>query len=142
MIIPDVNVLISALRQDATHHAPAVAWLESAVAGPEPLGLTTAVLGGAVRILTHPRVFARPSTLAEVLGRIDDLVATAGVTLVGPGPRHWEIFARLCRDADARGSLVADAQHAAIAIEHGATWVTFDRDFARFDGLHRRTPLD
>ncbi|MCM0640528.1 PIN domain-containing protein [Cellulomonas wangsupingiae] len=40
----------------------------------------------------------------------------------------------LCRAADARGNLVADAQHAAVAIEHGATWVSQDRDFARFPG--------
>ena len=55
-------------------------------------------------------------------------------------PRHWELVARLCREADARGNLVADAQHAAVAIENGATWVSLDRDFARFPGLRWVVP--
>jgi predicted nucleic acid-binding protein len=36
---------------------------------------------------------------------------------------------------------VADAYHAALAIESGAEWVTTNRDFARFPGLHWRHPL-
>jgi uncharacterized protein len=34
-----------------------------------------------------------------------------------------------------------DAWIAAIAIEHGCTLVTTDRDFSRFDGLQWRHPL-
>jgi len=142
VIIPDVNVLIGAFRPDAPAHPAMRAWLERAVADAELLGLTDAVLGGVVRITTNARVFAAPSTLAEVLGQIDALRAADGVVRVTPGPRHWEVFSGLCRSADARGNLVADAQHAAVAVEHGATWVTLDRDFARFPGLRWRTPLD
>lgn len=40
--------------------------------------------------------------------------------------------AQLCRDVKAAGKLVTDAQHAAIAIAAGCTWVTRDQDFARF----------
>jgi len=45
------------------------------------------------------------------------------------------------RDAGARGKLVADAQHAAVAIEHGCTMVSTDSDFDRFPGLRWRHPL-
>jgi predicted nucleic acid-binding protein len=38
----------------------------------------------------------------------------------------------LCEAASARGKLVADAQHAAMALEHGCTWVTRDADFDGF----------
>lgn len=141
MIIPDVNVLIGAFRRDDLHHAALKAWVESAVDDVEPLGLTDAVLGGVVRVMTNARVFVRPSSLDEALGAVAALRGADGVVRVAPGPRHWEILDRLCRDADARGNLVADAQHAAVAIEHGATWVTTDRDFARFPGLRWRTPL-
>jgi toxin-antitoxin system PIN domain toxin len=141
VIIPDVNVLVAAFRRDASGHAALRDWLESAVAGAELLGLTDAVLGGVVRIVTHPRIFVTPSTLAEVLTQIDSLRAADGVVRVTPGPRHWELFEGLCRSGDARGNLVADAQHAAVAVEHGATWVTLDRDFARFPGLRWRSPL-
>ena len=53
----------------------------------------------------------------------------------------WEIFARLYSIARARGKLVADAYHAALAIEHGCEFVTTDGDFARYAGLRWRHPL-
>jgi toxin-antitoxin system PIN domain toxin len=141
VIIPDVNVLIGAMRADSPRHEELAAWLAKAVQRPEPLGLTAAVLGGAVRIVTHPRVFVPPTPLETALAQVATLREAAGTQEVGPGPRHWEIVDRLCREADARGNLVADAQHAAVAIEHGATWVTLDRDFARFSGLTWTSPL-
>jgi len=58
------------------------------------------------------------------------------------GQAHWEIFARLCREAKATGNLVPDAYFAALAIEHGCEWITTDRDYARFPGLRWRHPLD
>lgn len=142
MIIPDVNVLVGAFRADTVHHDQLRAWLEGAVGSPEVVGLTDAVLGGVVRVLTHPRVFARPSSLDEALAHVAGLRAADGVLRVAPGPRHWDVVETLCRAADARGNLVADAQHAAVAVEHGATWITLDRDFARFPGLRWRTPLE
>jgi len=61
--------------------------------------------------------------------------------VVAPGPRHWEIFDRVCRAGDARGNLVPDAYLAALAIESGSEWITVDRDFSRFPGLRWRHPL-
>ena len=45
-------------------------------------------------------------------------------------------------DLDAPPADVPDAYLAALAIEHGATWITTDRGFARFPGLRWRLPLD
>ena len=39
------------------------------------------------------------------------------------------------------GPLVMDAVLAAIAVEHGATLCTTDRDFSRFPGLRWNNPL-
>ena len=33
------------------------------------------------------------------------------------------------------GNRIPDAYHAALAIEHGCTWVTLDRGFAAYSGL-------
>lgn len=142
MILPDVNVLVGAFRADAPQHGALRAWLEGAVADPEDLGLTDAVLAGTVRVLTHPRVFARPTPLDVALGQVADLLAADGVVRITPGPRHWALVDELCRAADARGNLVPDAAHAAVAVEHGALWVTLDRDFARFPRLRWASPLD
>lgn len=48
----------------------------------------------------------------------------------------------LCRRFSARGDLVADAYHAALAIETGSEWITTDRDCSRFAGLRFRHPLE
>lgn len=58
-----------------------------------------------------------------------------------PRPRHWGIFVDPCRAANAKGDLVPDAYHAALAIEHACDWVTTDRDFALFPGLRWHHPL-
>jgi uncharacterized protein len=58
-----------------------------------------------------------------------------------PGQRHWEIFTRLCREANAKGNLVPDAYLAALAIESGSEWMTTDRDYGRFPGLRWRDPV-
>jgi len=142
VIIPDVNVLVGAFRSDGHEHTRLAAWLETTVAGPELLALSDAVLGGTVRVLTHPKVFALPTPLPVVLDQIASLQAADGVVRVSPGPRHWHLFTQLCRASNARGNIVADAQHAALALEHSALWVTLDRDFSRFAGLRWASPLD
>jgi|SRR5688572_27492835 len=142
MILPDVNVLVYAFREDAPRYVDYREWLRSSVASREAFGLSELVLSGVVRVLTHPRVFAPATPLDRAIEFADALRSQPNAVLVTPGPRHWEIFTHLCRAADARGNLVADAYHAALAIEHGCEWVTTDRDFARFPGLRWRHPLE
>ena len=141
MILPDVNVLLYAFREAAPRHAEYRDWLRQQIAGREALGLSELVLSGVVRVLTHPRVFAPATPLDRALEFVDALRAQPNAVLVAPGSRHWEIFEHLCQAADAKGNLVADAYHAALAIEHGCEWVTTDRDYARFPGLRWRHPL-
>jgi hypothetical protein len=61
---------------------------------------------------------------------------------ITPGSRHWEIFKELTQSVEAKGNMVSDAYHAALAIETGAEWVTTDRDFSRFPKLKWRHPLE
>jgi uncharacterized protein len=142
MLMPDVNVLVGAHRTDAPEHERLRAWLEAAVGGREVVGLTDAVLTGFVRIVTHPRVFVDPTPLNVAFDQAETLRGAAGMHRVAPGAQYWSIFVELCRRGSARGNLVADAAHAATAIEAGATWISLDRDFARFPGLRWRSPLE
>jgi uncharacterized protein len=98
------------------------------------------VLSGFLRVVTHPRVFRIPTPLERALEFASALRDQPNAVAVSPGPRHWAIFERLCRDAAARGNLVPDAYLAALAIERGCEWVTLDRDYARFAGLRWRLP--
>jgi len=141
VILLDVNVLVYAFRADADRHAEYREWLERAVAGSVPVGISSLVLSGVVRVCTHPRVFTKPSALDETIRYGNLLLEQPNVTHVQPGNRHWEIFTSLCTASGARGNLVADAYLAALAIETGAEWITADRDFARFPGLRWRHPL-
>ena len=98
-------------------------------------------MSSVVRITTHPRIFASPSRLDDVLGFARVLLEQPTCTVVAPGPRHFTIFEDLCRQAAATGNLVQDAWFAALALESGCEWVTTDGDYARFPGLTWRRPL-
>lgn len=140
MNLPDVNVLVNALRPDAPAHDACREWLNEAASSSRPFALTSRVTAGAVRVLTHPKVFDPPNRTSEVLDELQRLGAVPNIVWVEPGPRHWAIFDALCRSADARGNLVPDADLAALAIEHGCRLITLDRDFSRFDGLDWAPP--
>ncbi len=142
MILPDVNVLVHVFHDGSPDHRRYRAWLEAAVSGDEPLGLSELVLSGFVRVATHPRVFDPPAPVERALAFADALLAQPTAVIVTPGPRHWAIFERLCLAVSARGNLVPDAYLAALAIESGSEWITADRDFSRFPGLRWRHPLD
>ena len=141
MVLPDVNVLVYAHREDASQHAGCRAWVEAAINGNEAFGLSDLVLSGFLRVVTHPKVFARPSPLADALEFTEQLRTRPNGVAVAPGPRHWAIFRALCTGAGAKGNLVPDAYLAAMAIESGCEWISTDRDFSRFKGLRWRHPL-
>jgi toxin-antitoxin system PIN domain toxin len=141
MIMPDVNVLVYAAREDAVRHTEFRAWLTSAMCGAEPVGLSELVLSAVVRVLTHPRIFDPPTPLPDALAYVNALRAQPRAIALRPGERHWELFEELCCSGDAGANLVADAYHAALALEAGAELITTDRDFARFAALRWRHPL-
>ena len=142
MLLPNVNVLIYAHIEDSTvEHAEYAAWLTRLATGPEPFALSVLVLSGFVRVATNPRIFDSPSSLGQSFAFVSSLMERPTARIVGPGPDHMEIFERLCRESGATGKLVADAQHAAVAIEHGCTLVSTDSDFSRFPGLRCQHPL-
>jgi hypothetical protein len=140
MDLPDVNVLVYALRGDLEHSLISQAWLNGVINGEAQFAVSRLALSAVVRITTNRRIFREPSTLAEAFEFCRALVAQPNCHLVEPGERHWSIFQRLCTDANVVGPKVTDAWFAALAIEHGCEWITFDRDFAQFSGLRWRAP--
>ena len=141
MRMPDVNVLVYAHRSDDSAHSFYRAWLERLAGGPEPFALSLEVAAAFVRIVTHPRFPNGPTPLPQALAVIDALVATPTCRVVAASERHWPLFRALCETTGATGKRVGDARHAAIAIEHGCTWVTRDRDFDCFVSAGLRLEL-
>jgi len=141
MLLMDANVLVYAHRAEVPDHGRYRRWVEDLANGDEAFGLSETVLCGFLRIVTHPKVFTRPTPLGTALAFVEALRAQDNAVVVSPGARHWAIFVDLCRRASSRGNHVPDAFLAALAIESGSEWITTDRGFARFPGLRWRHPL-
>ena len=139
--MPDVNVLVYAHRAESREHGRYAEWITQMATGPEPFALSETVMQGFVRVVTNRSIFFPPSTVRQAMDFLDALIDQPNCTVLRPGPGHWDIFRRLCEDGKAHGKLVADAAHAALAIETGCEWVTADTDFARFAPLLRWTHL-
>lgn len=142
MDLPDVNVLIYAFRQDTDRHVKYRQWLVDMAQTQAAFGVCEWVLASVIRVVTNPKAFKAPSSTAEAVAFCQALLNRPNCRLVRPGQRHWGLFLELCSQAQAKGNLVSDAWFAALAIESGSTWVTTDRDYARFPGLAWRHPLD
>jgi len=141
LILPDVNVLLYAFRDDSVDHGRYRDWLDGVVNGAEAYGMSSQVLCSVARIATHPRIYAAPSRLEDAFAFARVLLEQPHCTVVQPGVRHYSIFEDLCRKAAANGNLIQDAWFAALALESGCEWVTTDGDFARFASLRWRRPF-
>lgn len=141
MILVDANLLLYAYHPRAEQHEKSRAWLEKALSGPEFVRFAWLTLWAFLRISTSPRVFERPLSPSEAEAAISSWLALPAVGILEPGERHWDILRDLVRDGQTTGPLVMDAVLAAIALEHGATLCTTDRDFSRFSRLRWTNPL-
>ena len=109
--------------------------------GPAAYGVAPQVLASVIRICTHRRIFARPSSLNDAFEFCRVVLEQPFATVIVPGERHWSIFESLCQDSKATGNIAQYAWFAALAIESGCEWITSDRDYARFKGLTWRPPF-
>jgi toxin-antitoxin system PIN domain toxin len=138
MKIVDANVLLYAVNRQSPHHDAAHGWLQKALLGRESIGLPWVSLLAFIRIATHPRIFPRALPVTEACAVVEVWTSAPGAVAVEPTPRHTSILRGLLQQAGTAGNLTTDAHLAALALEHGAEVVTFDRDFARFEvGVHR-----
>ena len=142
MIAVDANILLYASDTSSVHHPASRRWLETVLSGDEPVGLAWSVLLAFLRVGTNPRIRKDAFTVEEASEIVASWLERPTVTLLNPGERHWQILRDVMTRGQVRGPLVTDAHLAALAIEHGATLATTDRDFARVPGLKFFNPLD
>jgi toxin-antitoxin system PIN domain toxin len=141
VIVVDANLLLYAYHPRAAEHEKSRAWLESVLSGSDLVRFAWLSLWAFLRIATNPRVFEQPLSAAEAEAAISSWLAQPVAGIIEPGERHWDILRGLVRDGQTTGPLVMDAVLAAIALEHGATVCTTDRDFSRFPGITWMNPL-
>lgn len=140
MYLLDANILIYACNELAPEHKVVRRWLDGALDGAVPVATTDIVELALLRLTTLPRAPGIPP-VSKPLAFLEALHARPGARRIGPSDHHRAQFTRLCRQHAIRGNDVYDAFLAALALEHGATLVTHDRGFVRFEGLLLFDPL-
>jgi toxin-antitoxin system PIN domain toxin len=142
MKLCDVNVLIYAHRPDASpEHSRYQKFLSEMVYSNSAFGISEAVLSSFVRIVTNSRAFKDPTPVETAFAFCNELKTRPQACILRPNERNWSIFQQLCTELPASGKLVADAWHAALAIEYDCEWISTDSDFSRFPGLRWKHPL-
>ncbi len=141
MMLMDVNVLVYAHREDVRDHRAYRDWLESVINANVAYGYSELVLSGFIRVVTHPKVFEKPSSLEVAIAFAQQLRAMEHAVCLAPGSNHWDLFSQCAQSISAQGNDIPDAYHAALALEWDCDWVTTDKGFRRFKGLRVRHPL-
>lgn len=140
MILPDVNVLLYAVNSSSDQHAVALRALRRGLDDPRGIAFAWVALLAFLRLATRRGIFPRPLSIEDSLRVIEHWLGHPQARVIHPGDRHAEILGRLLKAAGTAGNLTTDAHLAALAMEHGATIVSFDRDFARFEGVRWALP--
>lgn len=142
MIIPDINLLVYAYNQADPAHPSAKSWWENLLNGNMPVGIPWIVSSGFIRLMTHPRVLARPLATSDAVRHVRTWLEQPAVIVPEPGQRFAGLFLDYLAQLGSAGNLTTDAQLAALAVEHQAELNSNDADFSRFAGLRWRNPLD
>ena len=140
MKLVDLNVLLYIVNKDSVHHESALGWWEKTLQGNEPVGLAWSVLLGFLRLSTNPAIFPRPLSTRTALDKVGTWLSLDQTRLVQETDDHWHILKGLLADTGTAGNLTTDGHLAGLAINHGATLVSFDNDFSRFPGLRWEQP--
>ena len=142
MKLLDANILLYAYDSDSPHHAVCRSWLKVVFNSEEIVALPWQTLLAFVRICTNPRATKKPLQSSEACDIVSSWLDQVNVIVIGPGERFWGILKDLIPESQVAGPLVTDAALAALAIEHGATLCSVDKDFRRFLGLELTDPTD
>lgn len=142
MIILDANILLYAYDEAAENHVPVRDWLHALLGRGERVGVPLVTAWAFLRISTNPRLLLSPLSLDRAFALLRDFLSHPRVSVVGPGQDHLQFLEEAARLGKVSGARLTDAVLAALAMEHGATLASTDRDFARFPGLRWINPLD
>jgi uncharacterized protein len=142
LILVDANILLYAEDRGSPFHNQARTWWDARLSGSSPVCLSWSVLSAFLRIATNRRIYERPLTLDEAIGRVAGWLNQPCARVVNPTERHWQFFRDMLTAGKATANLVADAHLATLALEHGCQLMSTDADFARFPKLAWKNPFE
>ncbi len=141
MWVIDANLLLYAYDDQSPWHGEARVWLEQLLSGHELVGIPWQSVGAFLRISTHPKLPGMRASGEKVMRIVSSWEAHPSVRMLAPGARHLFYLREMVVAGQASGSMITDAQLAALTMEHGGYLCTADRDFGRFPGLRWGNPL-
>jgi toxin-antitoxin system PIN domain toxin len=138
----DTNVLVYAHRADSAWHEPARTCITELAEAPTAWAIPWPCVHEFLAIVTHPRVYSPPTSLARALDQVDAWMESPSLVLLAEPDAHWSELRDLLAAGRIAGPKVHDARIAALCLGHGVRelW-TVDRDFGRFPALVTRNPL-
>jgi uncharacterized protein len=101
-------------------HRAAHLWLDERLDGSPPVGLPWPTLLSFVRLVSNPRIFEQPQSIADAWNQVGEWLACPVVWIPQLTERHRDILGSVL-GALRRSNLVPDAHLAALAIEHELT---------------------
>ncbi len=142
MIAVDTNILVHAHRRDSPFHAGARQAVKELAEGKVAWAIPWPCLHEFYGVVTHPRIYAPPSTPAQAIAQIDSWLESPTLQLLSENELYWKELRDLLAKAKVQGPLVHDARIAALCLSHGVNelW-SADRDFSRFPRLGLHNPL-
>jgi toxin-antitoxin system PIN domain toxin len=142
MIALDTNLLVYAHRSDNEFHEEAAALLTQLATGSQRWGVPWPCVHEFIAVVTHPRIYKTPSSLAIAFDAIRALQGCPTQEFLSEGDGYLEQLAAVATPARVQGGAIHDARIAAICRYHGVRelW-SADRDFSRFGQLKVRNPL-
>jgi uncharacterized protein len=141
MILVDTNLLVYSVDSASPFHDDARKWLGGKLNGPLGVGLPWQALNGFARLVSNPRVSAKPMSTAQAWSVVDEWLGLQCTFTPEPTQRHQGIMTDLLPSVT-RAELIPDAHLAALAIEYGLVLCSTDNDFDRFAGLNWMNPLN
>lgn len=142
MIAVDTNLLVYAHRKDSPWHEAAYQQIGNLAEGVNPWAIPWPCLHEFISIVTHPRIYGPPSTLAEAFEQSEAWMRSPSLVMLSESGGYWKVLRNIMEAGRVRGPQVHDARIAALCIHHGAKEIwSADRDFGRFPGLSARNPL-
>lgn len=142
MIALDTNVLVHAHRRDSADHQAAASVVRELAESPQPWAIPWPCIHEFLSIVTRPRYFKKPSTMAQAERQVEAWMGSPGLRLLAETAGHWQTLRTVLNHGQVGGADVHDAKIAAICIDHGVTEIlSADGRFTAPSALRVRDPF-
>ncbi len=142
MIALDTNLLVYAHRRGSQWHDPARRGVEDLAIGRAAWAIPYPCLHEFLAIVTHPKIYAPPSTWKQARDQVDAWTESPSLVLLAEREDYWPELRVTLEKGRISGPRVHDARVVALCRQHGVReLLSADRDFSRFDGLTVTNPL-